>query len=185
MKDDLIGKVFGSWEVVDAGNNSIYACKCKNCGFTHSITKENLLARTTCLTCPSAPKSPMADVIELFGGLLGMDANKRKEVEGAFDKLKQPEFKEVYSSLERASTSIKNVMSGQSGAPDVARKVLETEAASLKSAFNGLIKDGKITEEEARILKTDINSSANMQKLKTVLEVMKQQQFGEKKKVKI
>lgn len=175
MNDELIGKIFGSWEVLGC-IGIYYNCKCNECSFTHAVSRTNLLNKVICPTCPSKQKSPMADVIELFGGILGMDANKKKEAEEAFDKLKQPEFREVYSSLERASTSIKNVMSGHAGAPDVARKVLEVEAVKLKSAFNVLIDEGKITEEEARILKTEINSSANLQKLKSVLESIKQQQ---------
>lgn len=126
----------------------------------------------------------MADIVDMLGPLLGLDDNRRKNMTDAFDKLNQPEFKDVYSSLERASVSIKDVMSGKSGAPDVARKILEMETSNLKDSFNKLIKDGKITEEEARILKTDINSSDNIHKLKSMLEVMKQQ-TSETKKTKV
>lgn len=183
--DELIGKIIGSWEVVGLGkhdkSNPIYNCKCKNCDFVHVVSKTNIISNITCPTCPQKQKSPMFDVVNLFGGLLGMDDNKKKEVDAAFDKLNQPEFKEVYSSLERASKSIKDVMGGTTGSPDVARKILEAETANLKKAFNGLIESGKITEEEARILKTDINSSANMQKLKSVIEIIKQQNHETKK----
>jgi hypothetical protein len=185
-KDELIGKVFGSWEVLEPAkpNGSVYRCKCSKCDFTHIVSKTNITSDTVCPTCPKQQKSPMADVIDLFGGILGVDASKKGEMNAAFDKLNTPEFKEVYSSLERASKSIKDVMNGSLGSSDIARKVLELEAANLKKAFSGLIEDGKITEDEARMLKTEINSTANMQKLKTVLEGMKQQQ-SEAKKIKI
>ena len=190
MKD--MDTSYGHWIVLSRcvapkqyDDNPMYNCNCRNCGVTHVVSKANVISKIACPTCPEVPKSPMADVINLFGGFLGMDETKKKEVDAAFDKLNKPEFKEVYSSLEMASKSIKDVMSGNSGAPDMARKVLEVEAANLKKAFNGLIEEGKITEEEARILKTDINSSANIQKLKSVLEVMKQQQQRETKKTKV
>lgn len=131
------------------------------------------------LECVKNPKqqtkSPMYDIINLIGNMFGMDDAKKKEVDNAFERLNQPDFKEVYSSLERSSKSIKDVMSGKTGSSDIARKILEVEALNLKKAFNNLIKDGKITEEEARIIHTEINSSANMQKLKSVLDIMKQQ----------
>jgi len=188
MKDDIVGKTFGSWMVVSVLRNndidSLYNCECSKCNISHIVSKSNIISNIICPTCPSEIKSPMADVVDLFSGLLGMDANKKREINSAFDQLNKPEFKEVYSSLERASRSIKDVMSGNLGSSDVARKVLELETVNLKKAFGGLIEEGKITEEEARILKTDINSSANMQKLKSVLEVMKQQQ-SEAKKAKI
>lgn len=183
MNDDLIGKTFGAWKVISLKSTILYNCLCLRCNEQHVVAKTNIMSNIACPTCPAEfSKSPMADVINLFGGMLGLDANKKNEVNASFEKLNQPEFKEVYSSLERASNSIKDVMNGKSGSPDVARKVLEVEAANLKKAFNGLIEDGKISEEEARILKTEINSSANMQKLKSVLEVMKQQQRETKKK---
>jgi len=183
--DELIGKVFGSLEVVELGKfderDPIYRCKCKNCGFSHIVSKTNLLSNIACPTCPSKPKQPMSDVFDLFGGFLGLDAKKKNEISTAFDKLNQPEFKDVYSSLERASVSIKNVMNGNLGSSDVARKILEVEAANLKKSFGKLIEEGQITEEEARIFKTEIDSTANLQKLKSVMEVMKQQQRAPKK----
>lgn len=180
MKDELLGKTFGPWMVVSLVKDGLYSCKCSKCDVTHIIAKANLTPDTICLTCP-INKSPVDDLLGVFGGVLGLTDTKKKEINSAFERLNQPEFKEVYSSLGRASSSIKEVMNGRSGAPDVARKVLEAEAASLKSAFGNLIKEGKITEEEARLLKTDINSSANMEKLKTMLEVMKQQTRDPKK----
>ncbi len=143
----------------------------------------NLGMYDVCQTCPlecvknpkQNVKSPLHDIINLLGSMFGMDDAKKKEVDGAFERLNQPEFKEVYSSLERSSKSIKDVMNGRAGSSDIARKILEVESSNLKSAFSNLIKDGKITEEEARILNTEIHSSANMQKLKSVLNVMKQQ----------
>lgn len=185
--DELIGRTLGSWKVLGiakySDENTIYQCICKNCGFNHIVSKTNIISCIICPTCPSKQqfKSPISDVVNLFGGLLGIDDNKKREIDTAFDKLNQPEFKDVYSSLERASKSIKDVMSGDSGAPDIARKVLEVEAASLKKAFSGLIDDGKITEEEARLLKTEVHSTANMQKLKSMLDVMKRQQSETKK----
>lgn len=191
MREDYIGHIFNSWYVRELlksdKDNSIYQCECRDCGFTHAVSKANL-SSIPCPTCPSKPKSktraPMADIVDMLGPLLGLDDNRRKNMTDAFDKLNQPEFKDVYSSLERASVSIKDVMSGKSGAPDVARKILEMETSNLKDSFNKLIKDGKITEEEARILKTDINSSDNIHKLKSMLEVMKQQ-TSETKKTKV
>lgn len=183
--DEMIGQTYGSWHILEykryAKIDPIYQCKCNKCGFVHAVTKANLVAKVACPTCPTESKSPVDELISTFGGVLGITEDKRKEINAAFEKLNQPEFKNVYASLERASGSIKNVMNGKAGAPDVARKVLEVEASNLKSAFDELIKEGKITEEEARILKTDINSSANMQKLKTMLEVMKQQTHDPKK----
>jgi len=184
MNNDLVGKTFGSWAVFSfakAKELELYNCQCNKCGITHIVSKSNILAGVPCPTCPENPKSPVDDVIGIFGSMLGLTDTKKKDINVAFEKLNKPEFREVYSSLERASGSIKNVMSGNSGAPDVARKVLETELSNLKTAFNNLIKDGKITEEEARLLKTDINSSANMEKLKTMLEIMKQQTRDPKK----
>lgn len=186
--DEFIGKTVGFWSVLGIEKyneqNPIYQCVCINCNFNHVVSRANLISNITCLTCKGRPKSSVSDVVDLFGGLLGIDDNKKKEIGAAFEKLNQPEFKEIYSSLEQASKSIKDVMSGNSGAPDIARKVLEFEAVKLKKAFGGLIDSGKITEEEARIFKTEIHSSTNMQKLKSVLEVMKRQQ-RETKKVKI
>lgn len=187
--DELIGKIIGSLEILSClkrgENDSIYQCRCKKCGYSHAVLKTNLSPDLICPTCPSKKinKSPISDVVNLFGGLLGIDNSKKAEIDSAFEKLNEPEFKDVYSSLERASKSIKDVMNGNSGAPDVARKVLEIEATNLRNAFSGLVNDGKITEEEARIFKTEINSSANMQKLRSVLDVMKQQQQREAKKI--
>lgn len=180
--NDMVGKVFGSWKVLNGKNSVIYNCACLRCGEQHLVAKTNIISKVACPTCPAEfSKSPVDDLIGIFGGVLGITEDKRKEINAAFEKLNQPEFKNVYTSLGRASGSIKSVMNGKAGAPDVARKVLEAETANLKSAFDELIKEGKITEEEARILKTDINSSANMQKLKTMLEVMKQQTNDPKK----
>lgn len=137
------------------------------------------MCKTCPLDCPKnenkKQKSPMYDIINLLGGVLGIDDTKKKEVDAAFERLNQPEFKDVYSSLERASKSIRDVMSGQAGTSDIAKKILEVEAGKLKQTFGDMIKDGRITEEEARMFNAEINSSANMQKLKSVLEVMKAQ----------
>lgn len=133
-----------------------------------------------CQTCPldcqmnpNKLKSPFTDIINLLGGFLGIDDSKKKEVDNAFAKLNQPEFKDVYSSLERASNSIKDVMNGKLGSSDVAKKILESETNNLKKSFNDLIKTGKITEAEADTINREISSVANIEKLKSVVEVMK------------
>src|SRR5271168_3670868 len=140
MIDGLIGKTFGSWSVASLAKadprDPIYHCLCKNCNFQHVVSKTNLTSNIVCPTCPAKPKPPMMDVVEFFGGMLGLDASKKNEISTAFDKLNQPEFKEVYASLERASTSIKDVMNNGTGAPDIARKVLEMESVNLKKAFS-------------------------------------------------
>lgn len=179
--DELFGKTFGSWLPLSVRTdnpnhddaNPIYDCNCLKCGVTHVVSKTNIISCVACPTCPSKPKAPMADIVEMFAPLLGLNSDKKKEVSDAFDKLNQPEFKDIYSSLERASKSIKNVMNGDTGSSDVARKILEIETVNLKKSFNDLIRDGKISEEEVRVLKTEVNSSANMQKLRSVLENMK------------
>jgi hypothetical protein len=185
--DKVVGKIFGSWaplsiKINDAqdDNNQLYNCNCLKCGIMHIVSKANIISNISCPTCPSKQKSPMTDIIDLFGGMLGLNAEKKNEVAVAFEKLNKPEFQEVYSSLERASVSIKNVMNGN-GAPDIAKKTLEVEAIGLKKAFADLIKDGKITEEEARNIKIEVNASENIQKLKSILDVMKQQQSETKK----
>lgn len=143
----------------------------------------NLGMYDVCSTCPldcvknpnQSQKSPIFDIVNLLGAMFGVDPGKKKEIDGALSKLNQPEFKEIYTSLERASKVIKDVIESKSGAPDITRKVLEVEAVNLKKAFGNMIKDGKITEEEARLLSAEVHSSENMQKLKTILSTMKKQ----------
>lgn len=149
----------------------------------------NLGIYSVCDTCPlDCVKNPnkkrassLNDVLGLLSGMFGIDENKKKQLNVAFDKLKQPEFKEVYTSLEQASWVIKDVMSGKLGSSDVARKVLSTEAVKLKESFGNLVKDGKITEEEARMFNAQINTEENLQKLKSILSVMKAQSHEQKK----
>ncbi len=177
---NFIGKIFGSWEVLTLRKhdeyNPIYCCKCKNCDFQHVVSHTNIISNIACQTCPSKSKAPMADVVDLFGGMLGLDANKKNEIADAFDKLNQPEFKEVYGSLERSSKIIQDLMRPGNNSSDIARKVLEVEGIKLKEAFGNLIKNGKITEEEAKSAKAEINSSTNIEKLKSMLSTMKIQQ---------
>lgn len=141
----------------------------------------NLGMYSVCQTCPLScvknpnkkEKSPMSDIINLFGTMFGVDDKKKKDIDEAFEKLNQPDFQDIYSSIGRVSNSIKNIMNGNVGSADIAKKILEAEATNLKEGFNNLIKSGKITEEEAKILNTEINSEKNIQKLKSVLENIK------------
>ena len=132
-----------------------------------------------CLTCElecsknNKSKSSIVEIIGVIGGLLGLDSDKKKELGQAFNNLNKPEFKGIYSSLENASSSIKDVLSGKLGSSDIAKKVLEIETENLKSEFSKLITNGQITKEEVEVLKTNFNSTDNMMKLKSLLESVK------------
>lgn len=180
-----IGYVNGNWIVINIINDEIYKCKCSICNFEHLVSKNNFFDKISCATCPSKKhvKSPISDIMNMFGGLLGIDDKKKQEIDNAFNALDKPEFKNIYSSLERSSKSIKDVMSGEFGTPDIARKILETEAVTLKNAFDVLIKDGKITKDEVNTFKTEIHSDANFTKIKSVLETVRRQYAPEKNKV--
>jgi hypothetical protein len=174
-EDNFIGKIFDSWKVLEKINEIIYRCQCNKCNFIHMVSKENIILNISCQTCPQSNVSPIFNIIDMVGGILGIDAQKKKDINLAFDKLKQPEFKEAYSSLERASNAIKNVMNNQQNNTDVAKKILEVELSHLKNSFNNLIRDGKITQKEADSIKSQINTEQNMRKLKSILEIAKRE----------
>lgn len=140
----------------------------------------NLGMYDVCLTCEldcpqnTKSKSSIVEIIGVIGGLLGLDNNKKKELSSTFNNLNKPEFKGIYSSLENASNSIKDVLSGKLGSSDIAKKVLEIETNNLKSEFSKLITNGQISKEEVENLKNNFNSTDNMMKLKSLLEGMKQ-----------
>lgn len=143
----------------------------------------NLGIYSACQTCPlpcpknpNQKKSPIQDIINLIGSVFGINDAQKNGIASAFEKLNNPDFKEVYSSLERSSNAIKDIMNGKLGSSDVARKVLESETSNLKYSFENLVKDGKITDNEANAIKNSINSTENIQKLKFAIDTMKKQQ---------
>jgi hypothetical protein len=127
------------------------------------------------LSCPQNKKNTNAftDIINFISNILGLEEGKKKEIFCALEKLNTPDFKEIYSSLEKSSYSIKNALDNKFNSPDIAKKVLEIEGIKLKNEFEKLIFNGKISKEEARMLKADINSSANIEKLKLLINSMK------------
>lgn len=147
----------------------------------------NLGIYSVCNNCPldceknKNQSSPIfKDIVNLLGNVIGLDESKKQVINITLKNLNKPEFKEIYSSLERISLSIRKVIDGKSGSTDITRKILEVESIKLKNAFDELINKGIISKEEARLLKNDVNSSKNMQHLQSLLQTIKNQH--EKKK---
>jgi hypothetical protein len=176
-KDQYIPECMINLLELSQADRNFYGCQTYNLGI-YSVCE-------SCpLECPKNDrlnkKSPLTDIVNMISGMFGIDQDKKKEINEALVRLNQPEFKEIYNVLERSSTTIQAAMNGDKNSSDIAKKVLEAERDNLKSAFNDLIQAGKITEEEARLANAEINSSANMDKLKKLLADMKIQQSAKK-----
>lgn len=130
----------------------------------------------TCpLTCPknTIQKSPLEDLIALVAPLFGADQDKQRAVKEAAAKINDPEFADIKNSLETVSTTIKSIMEGKPGASDIGKTKLEAEAAKLKEKFEGMVKDGKISEAEANKIRSEIKNHDSIKMAKEMLDGLK------------
>lgn len=125
-----------------------------------------------CIKNPNKSNSDIKNIISMLGNLFGFNNDRQHEITKAIEQLNQPEFNDIYKSIERSSKVVRDVMNGgKSG--DVNAAILKSEANYLKNALDILVKDGKITDDEVQLARTEIESLSNVQKLKTLLQTMK------------
>jgi len=117
--------------------------------------------------------SPFEDILNMFGPLLGIDDIKKKEIMLAIEKLNGPEFKNIYISLQRATSALKDVMSGKLASLGISKKILMVESENIKKELDVLIKEGKISEKDIFAFKNSFNSDSSIKKLKSLLELLK------------
>lgn len=141
----------------------------------------NLGVYSVCKTCPlscpqnsSKKSNQFNNIIDFISNLLGFDEQKKKEISKVLEQLNTSDFKEIYLSLDRASSSIKDVLGGKTNSSDMTKKILEYETNNIKKTFNTFIQNGKITEKDIEILKNNIDSEKNISKLKTLISSLKQ-----------
>lgn len=134
----------------------------------------NLGMFEVCETCPleckenKKKKSPLEDLLKLVAPLFGLDKNKQDMFKDATDKLAGEEFNAVRNSLEVVSGTIKDLMDGKTS--DISKKKLEVEAERLKAHFDGLIKDGKISQQEVNKWRSEISGLESLKVVKSFLE---------------